>query len=110
MQQDEDDQEQRGNQVYDDDSDVQHPGMIPAQAPAASVPSMSRIARSSSGKWHAATWPGWWGSSSGSSSLQMGNWARGQRGWNRHPDGGLIGEGTSPSRMIRFFWAARSGS
>src|SRR6266542_5038139 len=34
----------------------------------------------------------------------------GPLGWNRHPEGGSMGEGTSPSRMIRFLWAARSGS
>jgi hypothetical protein len=28
--------------------------------------------------------------------------AIGQRGWNRHPLGGLIGLGTSPFRMIRW--------
>ena len=27
--------------------------------------------------------------------------ALGQRGWKRQPDGGLIGEGTSPLRMMR---------
>jgi hypothetical protein len=36
------------------------------------------IARSSSGKWQAATWPGWWGRSSGSTSLLLGNCAFGQ--------------------------------
>ena len=54
----------------------------------------------------AATWPRRLdaGRSSGSSSLApCGNCAFGQRGWNRHPEGGSIGDGTSPSRMIRFF-------
>ena len=68
------------------------------------------IARSSSGKWQAATWPGWCGRSSGSTSLHLGNCAFGQRGWNRQPEGGSIGLGTSPSRMIRLLAAARSGS
>jgi len=35
----------------------------------------------------------------GSSSEQRGI-ACGQRGWKRHPDGGLSGLGTSPGRMI----------
>ena len=26
--------------------------------------------------------------------------ANGQRGWKRQPDGGLMGDGTSPARMI----------
>src|SRR5205823_9621673 len=34
---------------------------------------------------------------------------RPQRVWNRQPDGGLIGLGTSPSRMIRFRFTVGSG-
>ncbi len=36
---------------------------------------------------------------SGTSSAQGSN-TDGQRGWNGHPDGGLIGEGTSPLSTI----------
>ena len=36
----------------------------------------------------------------GSSATQTGA-ALGHRGWNRQPDGGAIGDGTSPARMIR---------
>ena len=36
--------------------------------------------------------------------------AFGQRGWNRHPEGGSIGDGTSPVRMMRCRAAAASGS
>src|SRR5205823_12619938 len=78
-----------------------------ADQPETTAPVMERSSR---GKWHAATCPSWNGSRGGSFSLHTGNCARGHRGWNRHPDGGSIGEGTSPSRMIRFFWAAMSGS
>src|SRR5206468_8367479 len=81
-----------------------------AYSPASATAELAMMARSSRGKWHAATCPSWWGVSSGSASEQSGSCARGHRGWNRHPDGGLIGDGTSPSRMIRFFWAAMSGS
>ena len=35
----------------------------------------------------------------GSISLQR-SITNGQRGWKRQPDGGLIGEGTSPGRII----------
>src|SRR5437588_7037926 len=83
-------------------------GRAPASAQV--VDSTARTARSCSGKWQAATWPSRKGYSSGSFSLQYGNWARGHRGWNRQPEGGSIGEGTSPCRMIRFFFAAIFGS
>ena len=44
-------------------------------------------------------WPGTSAFSSGSTSEHLGM-TKGQRGWKRQPDGGLIGEGTSPGRMI----------
>jgi len=49
-------------------------------------------------KWHAASWSRCpCGSSSGSTSEQTpGTLAIGHRVWNRHPDGGLTGDGISP--------------
>src|SRR3990170_1076058 len=70
----------------------------------------SMIALSSSGKWQAAICPGWGGRGAGASAAHGGICALGHRGWNRQPDGGSIGEGTSPSRMIRFLCAASLGS
>ena len=61
------------------------------------------------GKWQAARSPLALGSSGGSSWTQR-SWALGQRGWNRQPDGGSIGEGTSPSRITRSRCSAASGS
>ena len=48
--------------------------------------------------------------SSGGTSLTQRSWALGQRGWNRQPDGGSIGDGTSPSRITRSRSLAASGS
>lgn len=64
-------------------------------------------------KWHATSWlsPALW--SVGTAVAQMAGWpssARsGQRGWKRHPLGGLTGLGTSPLRMIRRRMAPGSG-
>src|SRR5205807_8059099 len=53
-------------------------------------------------KWHATTWsPAPSGSSGGSTSEHTpGTRAIGQRGWKRHPDGGLTGDGISPLSVI----------
>src|SRR5262249_43919146 len=51
---------------------------------------------SCSGKWHAATWPGPNGRSSGSSAEQT-SCASGHLVRNRQPDGGRIGLGNSPA-------------
>ncbi len=47
--------------------------------------------------------------SSGSSLLQSGNWAIGQRVWKWQPDGGRIGLGTSPCSGMRFLLTCGSG-
>ena len=60
----------------------------------------SETARPSSAKWHAARRPGSHSTSGGSAWEQIG-WAIGQRGWNGHPGGGLLGSGGSPRRMAR---------
>ena len=49
----------------------------------------------SSGKWHATKWSGPMARICGSSSAHR-CWAKGQRVRNRHPDGGLMGDGRSP--------------
>ena len=53
-----------------------------------------------SAKWHATRWPMPRSSSSGSSVAHL-SCAFGQRVRNRQPDGGLIGDGTSPSSTTR---------
>src|SRR5215469_12132048 len=72
----------------------------------------ARFSPASTGKWQAVTWaagsPGLL-SSDGSCWLQS-SAAFGHRGWNLQPLGGLIGDGTSQVRMIRWRAAARSGS
>src|SRR5207247_11303581 len=71
-----------------------------------------RPSPSSTGRWHDATWSSpspRRGTSSGSESTQTCA-ALGHRGWNRQPDGGLIGEGTSPTRRIRSRRSDASGS
>ena len=49
------------------------------------------------------------GTSGGSTSAQSSR-ALGQRVWNRHPRGGLVGVGRSPTRTIRSRLSATSGS
>src|SRR4051794_31893170 len=61
-------------------------------------------------KWHAANCPGLCSTSGGTTSLQMGNRAIGQRVWKTHPDGGLSGVGMSPFRMMRLFFSVGSGT
>jgi hypothetical protein len=53
-------------------------------------------------KWHAAIWSACpCGSSTGSCSEQIpGARAIGHRVWNRHPEGGLTGDGISPFNRI----------
>jgi len=58
--------------------------------------------------WHAARWPGATSLRQGSDSEQTGIRSR-QRGWKRQPEGGSMGLGTSPSRMIRVLFIAGSG-
>src|SRR5262245_57319358 len=48
-------------------------------------------------KWHATRWPGAI-SRNGGSALEQRGMASGQRVWNRHPLGGLSGDGISPVR------------
>src|SRR6266550_9328996 len=49
--------------------------------------------------------------SSGGIALSLANFfVWGQRGWKWHPDGGSIGEGTSPSKMILRLLLASFGS
>ena len=86
-------------------------GQLLASSTSCSMPALAlaRFSPGSRGKWQAARSPPALGSSGGSSWTQR-SWALGQRGWNRQPDGGSIGDGTSPSRITRSrFWAA-SGS
>ena len=54
-----------------------------------------------SGKWQADIWPVGRTISAGSLVSQSA-WAFQQRVRKRHPEGGLTGDGTSPSSMIRF--------
>ena len=49
-----------------------------------------------SGKWHATKWSGPMARIWGSSSAHF-CWAKGQRVRKRHPEGGLMGEGSSPA-------------
>src|SRR6476661_5523 len=60
----------------------------------------------SSLKWHATSWPGRTSRSCGSSVWHRSGLPRRsrsqQRVWNRHPDGGLAGDGTSPRSTSRF--------
>src|SRR5689334_23377578 len=53
-------------------------------------------------KWQATSCSGAFSSSAGSFVAQM-SWAFQQRVRKRQPDGGSTGEGTSPTRRIRFF-------
>src|SRR5437764_11775583 len=57
----------------------------------------------------AAKWFGFISARGGTISLQA-SIANGQLVWKRHPDGGLIGEGTSPSKTMRWRDASISGS
>src|SRR5262249_6677411 len=50
-------------------------------------------------RWQATVWPDAIALSSGSTCAHWGM-ANGQRGWKWQPLGGLIGDGTSPDRMI----------
>src|SRR6266849_9979037 len=58
--------------------------------------------------WQATQWPREISFRTCSFSEQEGT-RMAQRVWNRHPEGGLMGLGTSPSRMIRFRLTAGSG-
>ena len=75
-------------------------------------PARARFSPASTGKWQAVTWvagsPGLL--SSGGSCWLQSSAAFGHRGWNLQPPGGLIGDGTSPVRMIRWRAAASFGS
>src|SRR5579859_1044751 len=76
------------------------------------LPAAARSSPAITGKWQAVTWvvaSPTLTSSWGSVSLHRAC-AFGQRGWNRHPGGGSIGDGTSPASMIRCRSAAASGS
>ena len=57
---------------------------------------------------HATWWPGATSRSSGSTCAHC-SIAIGQRVLNRHPEGGLIGVGTSPCRMILLLFRLGSG-
>ena len=67
----------------------------------------ARFSPSAIGRWQAAgcSGPSPRRGSSGGSSLTQTGAALGHRGWNRQPDGGAMGEGTSPARMICFRWS-----
>src|SRR5690348_9136971 len=73
------------------------------------VATRSATSPSVSGKWHAASPPPCFGSSSGS-SVRHSSCAFGQRGLKRQAGGGLVGLGRSPPSTWRRFAAARSGS
>src|ERR1051325_4996858 len=60
-------------------------------------------------KWQAANCPGACSTSGGTSVLQIGNCAMGQRVWKTQPDGGLSGVGMSPLSRIRLFFSDGSG-
>src|SRR5215207_3310343 len=62
-----------------------------------------------SAKKQATKWPGRISRNSGRVSAQTGS-AIGQRVRNRQPEGGFAGEGTSPTRMVRFRFASATGS
>src|SRR5437660_10655918 len=58
--------------------------------------------------WHATQWPG--ENSLRTCSFSEHDGTRSEhRVWKRHPDGGLIGLGTSPSSRIRFRFMVGSG-
>ena len=82
------------------------PGPNPGVSPAAtrSMSGCSALIRM-----HAAKCLGWISTSCGSTSRQAAT-ACGQRVWNRHPDGGSIGDGTSPWSITRLRRASTTGS
>ena len=59
-------------------------------------------------KWHAAKWLGSISRSRGCSSLHLSDVYK-QRVWSRHPEGGLIGFGTSPCSKILVRWISGFG-
>src|SRR4051794_13438163 len=67
---------------------------------AAATGTRSRTSPSVSGKWHAATFPPGFSSSSGSSTVHT-SWHFQQRVWKRQAGGGVVGLGTSPPSTWR---------
>src|SRR5262249_51194351 len=95
--------------------DTHHETRVGISVPDASGLSGERAAAASSpestlnGWWHAARCPLGYAVSCGSTTRQR-SVARGQRGWKRQPDGGLIGFGGSPrTGAARVPRRARSG-
>src|SRR5262245_47875071 len=81
-------------------------GRARSRTPARRAP--LRRARRYERTWHATQWPAETSFSTCSFSEQEGTRSE-HRVWKRHPEGGLMGLGTSPSRMIRLRRTAGSG-
>ena len=78
-----------------------------AAAVALGIPAADLSPASFWATWQATKWPGAISRKGAISTLQMSS-AAGQRGWKVQPGGGLMGDGTSPGRIMR--WRLESGS